>query len=212
MNAENIGIYLDRYKRTFLIVIICLSILELLTLLLWWKERYAKDEKIYVMTDMGTFMVSRNQLNIRQSWEIKNHSKIVLQNLFENDVYTYRNNLENGLQLMDNQIGLKVRDMMDKSGLYELLRKENAYTKIIFDSIVLTKGSQPYQIRAYFKQMVMWRGLNQLIPYGVILSVTEDSRSSKNPYGLLVHALDLFKYSPDNLNTALPTDSLKGFR
>ena len=86
MNAENIGIYLDRYKRTFLIVIICLSTLELLTLLLWWKERYAKEEKIYVMTDMGTFMVSRNQLNIRQSWEIKNHSKIVLQNLFENDV------------------------------------------------------------------------------------------------------------------------------
>ena len=69
MNAENIGIYLDRYKRTFLIVIICLSILELLTLLLWWKERYAKDEKIYVMTDMGTFMVSRNQLS-------DNHGKL----------------------------------------------------------------------------------------------------------------------------------------
>ena len=214
MNTENFATYLDRYKKFFLIVVLCLTAIEVATLLLWWSERLKRDDKIYVATDAGTFLVNRNQMNLRQVWEIKNHTKIAIQDLFENDLYTYRMNLETALNLMDNPMGIKVKDMMDKSGLYDLLRKENAYTKVIFDSIIVIKATQPYELRAYFKQLVMWRGLNQVIPYGVVLTATEDARSGKNPYGLLINHLDLVKYEPRDISAmkSQPLDSLKGTR
>lgn len=103
--------------------------------------------------------------------------------------------------------------MLNKSGLYDLLKKENAYTKILFDSVIVRQMVQPYQAKAYFKQTVMWRGLNQVIPYGVLITVSEDSRNEKNPYGLLVNRFDLIRYEPaiDGIVKSEP-DSLKGSR
>lgn len=192
---------------------ILLAMLTIIMTLLFIVEKNNKEEKIYVSTDIGTFMVKRGEMNARQSWEVKNHIKNTIQNLFENDIYTYRGNLESALNMMDNNMGIKIKDMLNKSGLYDLLKKENAYTKILFDSVIVKQMIQPYQAKAYFKQTVMWRGLNQVIPYGVLITVSEDSRNEKNPYGLLVNRFDLIRYEPaiDGIVKSEP-DSLKGSR
>ena len=186
----------------------------LIMLTLYIVEKNNKKERIYVSTDIGTFTIRRNDMNERQSFEVKNHVKLAIEDLFENDIYTYHDNLELGLCMIDNQMGTKMRDMLNHSGLYDILRKDNAYTKVIFDSVTVINMVQPYECRAYFKQMVMWRGMNQIIPYGISLSITEDSRSEKNPYGLLINRFDLIKYNPainENKIKLMP-DSLKGSR
>ncbi len=180
---------------------------------LYVAEKNSNSKMLYVATDAGSFLINRNDMNVRQPWEIKNQVRLLLEHLFENDSYTYGPNLESALCLMDNTVGMRTRDLMEKSGLYDLLRKENAYTRIYFDSVVVNAMVQPYQVRAYFKQAVMWRGLNHLVPYGVLLSVTEDSRSEKNPYGLLANRFDLIKYEPGiSEKIKFHPDSLKGER
>ncbi len=204
---------LNKFKAMAIVCIFLSWVLTLIFMVLFILEKNGKADMTYIATDAGTFLVKRNELAVRQAWEVKNHTKLILEHLFENDIYTYNPNLEAALHLMDNDIGMKTRDLLTKSGLYDLLRKENAYTKIYFDSVLVTEMVQPYQVRAYFKQTVMWRGMNQLVPYGVLLSVSEDSRSEQNPFGLLVNKFDLIKYEPAiSEKIKLVPDSLKGER
>jgi hypothetical protein len=204
---------LNRFKTMAIVAILLSGVLTLIFAVLYLVEKNVKEASTYIATDAGTFLIKRNELNIRQPWEVKNHAKLILEHLFENDSYTYIPNLEAALHLMDNVIGMKTRDMLGKSGLYDLLRKENAYTKIYFDSVIVKEMVQPYTVHAYFKQTVMWRGMNQLVPYGVVLTVSEDSRSEQNPFGLLVNQFDLIKYSPEiSDKIRSQPDSLKGER
>jgi hypothetical protein len=204
---------LNKFKMMATLAIALSSLLTLVFAFLFILEKNVKEGKTYVATDAGTFLIKRNELNLRQNWEVKNHAKLLLEHLFENDSYTYIPNLESALHLMDNAIGMKTRDMLGKSGLYDLLRKENAYTRIYFDSVVVREMVQPYEVRAWFKQAVMWRGMNQLVPYGVLLIVSEDSRSEQNPFGLLVNQFDLIKYTPEiSDKIKSQPDSLKGER
>jgi len=213
IETNDFSLMVNKMRNLALIAIGLFFLITLVVIILYEKEKSSKEEKIYVVSDAGTYMVHRNDYNLRQGWEVKNHVKIVIQDLFENDVYTYHNNVEASLHLVDNAMGIRIKDLMDKSGLYELLRKENAYTKVVFDSVQLLTNHQPFEVKCYFKQMVMWRGLNQIIPYGVMLSISEDARSQSNPYGLLANRFDLFKYEPAQNGTAKNNpDSLKGFR
>ena len=201
-------------QRVAVIAIAVFALMFLIMLIMYLVEKNSKAERIYVSTDIGTFTVKRGDLNQRQAWEIKNSVKTAIGDLFENDILTYNKNIETALNLVDNQMGLKIKDLLNKSGLYDILRKENAYTKVIFDSVIVKQMSQPYEVRAYFKQIVMWRGMNQVIPYGVLMTVTEDSRNEKNPYGLLINRFDLIKYDPKVNIAAIKADpdSLKGSR
>ena len=204
---------INRIKVIAIVAISGFFILTVFTLIMFIIEKNDKKEKLYVASDLGSFLIKRGDWNARQPWEIKNHVKSTIEDLFENDSYTYRVNIESALNRVDNEMGIKIKDMMEKSGLYELLRKENAYTKVLFDSVAVKEMVQPYEVKVYFKQMVMWRGLNQVIPYGVLLSVTEDSRSEKNPYGLLVNRFDLIKYEPGKPSSAvLNPDSIRATR
>jgi hypothetical protein len=204
---------INRFKTMAIVAIVLSWISAFVFMVLFIIEKNGNKSTTYIATDAGTFFIKRNELNIRQDWEVKNHTKLILEHLFENDIYTYGPNLEAALYLMDNDIGMKTRELLTRSGLYDLLRKENAYTKIYFDSVLVTEMVQPYQVRAYFKQTVMWRGMNQLIPYGVLLSVSEDARSEHNPFGLLVNKFDLIRYEPPiSEKIKLQPDSLKGER
>jgi len=204
---------INRFKVLAIIALLLSWSCTFIFLVLFVVEKNSNNRSVYVATDAGSFLINRNELNVRKDWEVKNHARLLLQCLFENDVYTYAPNLESALHMMDNNIGMKTRDMMAKSGLYDLLRKENAYTRIYFDSVVVTELVQPYRVKVYFKQTVMWRGLNRLVPYGVLLSVSEDSRSEKNPYGLLADRFDLISYEPElSSKIKMHPDSLKGER
>ena len=74
--------YVNSIKSIKMVAIVAMSLfasLSLIMTILFIAEKTSKDEKIYVSTDVGTFMVKRSEMNVRQSWEVKNHIKNTIQ-------------------------------------------------------------------------------------------------------------------------------------
>jgi hypothetical protein len=163
------------------------------------------SDKIYVVTDAGSFMAKRNEYALRYDYEVKNHVRLFFQNLFEADQYTYTQNLESALNLIDNVSGRKVYDQMQRSGFYDIYKKENAHTKILVDEIKVNMDSRPIKAKILLRQQVYWAGYTKEVNYGAIMDVVEDNRSEKNPFGLMITSLNFINYAPETT----PKDSIQ---
>ncbi|MBN8702751.1 MAG: hypothetical protein J0M08_06785 [Bacteroidetes bacterium] len=174
---------------------------------LYIKATSENGEKIYVVSDAGTFLAKRNELGMRYDFEIKNHVRLFMQDLLEGDQYTYTQNMNQALSLIDNENGKRIYDQMQRGGFYDLYKRENAHTKVTFDSIRVDMSARPYKVKAYLKQGIYWAGYSKDIPYGAIMEIVEDSRSEKNPFGLLITNFNFIEYAVSS-SIRTPQDSI----
>lgn len=165
--------------------------------LLYVRVSSDNSEKIYVVTDAGSFMAKRNEYGLRYDYEVKNHIRMFFQNLLEADQNTYTQNLEKALNLIDNVSGKRVYDQMQTSGFYDIYKKENAHTRVLVDDIQIKMDSRPIKAKILLRQQVYWAGYTKEVNYGAVIEVIEDNRSEKNPFGLLITSLDFVNYNPE---------------
>lgn len=165
--------------------------------LLYVRVSSDNSEKIYVVTDAGSFMAKRNEYGLRYDYEVKNHIRMFFQNLLEADQNTYTQNLEKALNLIDNVSGKRVYDQMQTSGFYDIYKKENAHTRVLVDDIQIKMDSRPIKAKILLRQQVYWAGYTKDVNYGAVLEIIEDNRSEKNPFGLLITSLDFINYNPE---------------
>lgn len=198
-----------RSMRTITItVIICAFFACIIFAFLYVRVANESDKNIYVVSDVGTFMAKRNDYAIRQDFEVKNHVRLFFQNLLEGDQFTFNDNVESALCLIDNINGKKIYDQLQKGGFYEMYRKENAHTKVTVDSIRVKMDERPYKSKIWLKQTVYWAGYSKSVPYSALMEIVEDNRSEKNPFGLLITNFYFLEYQIQD-DTKTPKDTIQ---
>lgn len=195
-------------KTIVLATIVSAFIACLVFAFLFVKMSNDKGERIYVVSDAGTFLAKRNDYGLRYDFEIKNHVRIFFQNLLEGDQYTFSKNVESALCLIDNVNGQKIYDQLQKGGFYELYKRENAHTKVTVDSIKVDMSDKPYKAKIWLKQSIYWSGYSKDVPYAAVMQIVEDNRSERNPFGLLISEFYFIEYNI-NTNVRTPRDSIR---
>lgn len=193
-----------KYMKNITVAAIVVSALvSILFTFLYVGEKTNKEESIYIVTDAGTFLVKRNEYNLRQKFEVENQVRDFVQLFFENDQYSFKSNVNNALNLIDEANGKYMYDTY--RNIYDLYVQSNAHSKVVIDSIKVnmnfTKGGEnqnerKYQVKLYLQNTIYYSDESTIVPLAFVFQVSEHNRSEKNPFGLLITGIKGLQYNP----------------
>ena len=187
-------------------VISCGIVVSLFSLL-FFKEKNNHDKEIFVVSDAGTFMARRNDIGLRYEFEISNHIRTFLQLFYENDQHSFSKNVDAALNLIDKEDGRKIYKGFNEKA-YDFYVQNNAYSKVIIDSMRVSMVSRPYVAKVYFKIVLYYAGNSKPMYDAAIMSVSENVRSEKNPFGLMIQNFRFIKYEIESDRSIAIQDSL----
>lgn len=182
------------YKTILITVIVSFTLLTAVIGVLYFKERANHDAKIYVIADNGRFLATQTNADIIYDFDIKNHVKLFCQNMFAYDQYNYTDNLETGLNLIDDIGGKRIYNDLKNSGVYENLKKYNARTKVKIDSIIIDTKIRPITGVLYCTQSVLYSDQDAKLPIAAKFNLISTTRSEQNPFGMMITNFDYVKY------------------
>ncbi len=198
----------NNMRRIVVATIACFTVVVIIFGFMLLKVSNDNERNVYVVSDAGTFLAKRNDYGLRYDFEIKNHVRIFFQNLFEGDQFTFTKNIESALCLIDNASGQKLYEQVQKGGLYDLYKRDNAHSRVTVDSIKVDMDVKPYKARIWLKQAIYWAGYSREVPYAAEMDVVEDNRSEKNPFGMLITNFFFIKTNLQ-MKTRSPNDSIR---
>lgn len=153
-----------------------------------------QETKVYVIADNGRFTANLTESDVIYDFDLRNHVKLFLYNMYSFDQYNYNEHVETGLNLIDTYNGKRIFNDMDKGGIYELMKKQDVRVKVVIDSIVVNNKIRPFSGRAYFRQRLMYSDQMKDIPLALKFDLVPVSRSDKNPFGFIIANLDYIDY------------------
>lgn len=187
---------LDAFKRVALIGFISLSVVAIAGWLAFFKASTKKEDAIYVVMDNGTVLAKRNYDGLRAPYEIKNHLREFTRLMFQNDQYSFKQNVDLGLSYIDSPGGKLIYEGFVKNDIYNSFIKNNMRTTVEIDSIFINTNVRPVQAKVYLKQAALYSDQGSYITFAYKCNLTEFNRSEKNPYGLLITNFDYILYRP----------------
>lgn len=183
-----------RYFKTIVIVTISGSLLVCLVFaILFFKEKNNHEKEIFVVSDAGTFMAKRNDYGLRYEYEISNHIRTFLQLFYENDQHSFTRNITVALNLIDKEDEERIYKGFNEKA-YDFYVQNNAYSKVIIDSMRIAMDVRPYVAKVYFKIVLYYAGNSKPMYDAAIMSVSENVRSANNPFGLMIQNFRFIKY------------------
>ena len=197
-----------RQMRVITIVaVVCSFISCIIFGLLYVKAVNNTEKEIYVVSDAGDFMAKRNDLGIRQDFEVKNHIRLFLQDFYENDQYTFNKNIDAALNLIDRKDGNRIYSGFNAKA-YNVYVQNNAHSKVVVDSIKVDMNVRPYRAKVWFQIVLHYGGNTQPIYNCAITEIIDNPRSEKNPFGLLLQNFNFIEYKVDAGKAQMINDSL----
>jgi hypothetical protein len=175
--------------------------------ILFIKTAKNNEKEIYVVSDAGTFMAKRNDYGVRYEFEIKNHIRTFLQLFYENDQHSFNKNVDAALNLIDKEDGRKIYKGFNEKA-YDFYVQNNAYSKVIIDSMRISMAVRPYVAKVYFKIVLYYAGNSKPMYDAAVMSISENVRSEKNPFGLMIQNFRFIKYEIDADRSSTIQDSL----
>lgn len=166
-----------------------------------------KEKEIYVVHDAGTFMAKRNDYGIRYDFEIKNHIRSFLQMFYENDQHTFSKNIDASLNLIDKNDGRRIYKGFNEKA-YDFYVQNNAYSKVIIDSLRVNADVRPYTAKVWFKIILYYAGNSKPMYNAASMRISENVRSEKNPFGLMLQDFQFIEYKVSAAKAAAINDSL----
>jgi len=202
-NASKLAGVLQRLRR--LLWGLCL-LLSLLTLFFAYRWQQALTSNLtYFVTPEGTYPAHR-RTHTTDELEIQNFTRLFLRHAFAHNEFTYRDNLNQALLLMDRKSGLYLKSKFSEEAIDELYRHYNGVSTLSVDKIAVNMDRYPYEVAAYYKTTLHFVGLegeeDQALLGGVYFQLSAVPRSHENPYGLMISRFDFIAYEKEDAKTA----------
>lgn len=164
-------------------------------------DRSKKD--VFVIADNGRFTAKPTVDNKLFQHDIKNHTKLFISSFFEYDKYTFSENIESALGLVDESTGKMIYKSLKDAGIYETLKEKKVRTSAKIDTLLVDMTQKPVKVKVLFRQYVYINDVVQENPVGAIFDLVPFSRSEGNPFGQLIVNFKYISYTP-----AGPTKSI----
>lgn len=154
--------------------------------------------RVYVVGQSGTTqMALASSPEEHTSYEMRNLVRTFALNMFGHDQYTYKNNLNAALPLIDDLGGRRIYTAFKKQDVLGTYIKFGARTAVTVDSIVLNTSELPVRGRIYMKQTgFLGDRQSKSQPVGCSFDLTNTNRSDHNPFGMMMTHFEYFSYNP----------------
>ncbi len=204
MESTDFSRTINGYKKTLIAVIISFTLIIVSLGFLYLKEKANHEAKIYVIADNGRFLATQTSAETLYDFDMRNQIKLFCDNMFAYDQYNFNDNLETGLNLIDDIGGKRIYNDLKTSGVYENLKKYNARTKIKIDSLVIDTKVRPIAGVFYCTQSVLYSDQSAKLPIAAKFNLISTTRSEKNPFGMMITNFDYIKYDI-GVNKVIPS-------
>ena len=199
---------LSRVIRSLQLLFIGLTIL--LTLLAsffayqWY--RTASQDITYLVLPESTQPAYKRPASItRDAFELENFTIHFLQNAFAHNEFTYKDHLNQALQVMDKKSGLYLKSKFKEEEIEEVYKAYNGVSVVAVERIEVNTSVYPYEVAAYYKTLLHFIGLeageekleaDKEALGAIYFRLTTTPRSRENPYGLLMSQFRFIAYEP----------------
>ncbi|MBG8556316.1 MULTISPECIES: hypothetical protein [Hymenobacter] len=156
-------------------------------------------QRVYVVGNSGTTqMALADSPEDHTQYEMRNLVRTFALNMFGHDQYTFKNNLNTALPLIDDMGGRRLYDGFKKGAVLDNYIKFGARTTATVDSIVLDTNSLPVKGRLYIRQKAfIGDRQSKSLPMGMSFELTNTHRSNFNPFGIMITRFDYIPYNPE---------------
>ncbi len=185
-----------------------IGVTGVLTLLAWffayqWYQA-AKGDITYLVMPEATQAAYKRPVSItRDAFELENFTVHFLQNAFAHNEFTYKDNLNKALQVMDRKSGLYLKSKFKEEEIEEVYKAYNGVSVVAVERIEVNTAVYPYEVAAYYQTKLHFIGLeaeednlaaDKVAPGAVYFRLTPTPRSQENPYGLLISGFSFIAY------------------
>ncbi len=155
-------------------------------------------KRVYVVGQSGTSqMAMSDSPENHTAYEMRNLVRYFALNMYGHDQYTYKNNLNAALPLIDDVGGRRIYTDFKRQDVLGTYTKFGARTTVAVDSIVLNTQELPVRGRLYMRQTgFLGDRQSKSQPMGVAFELTNTYRSERNPFGMQLTRFDYFSYQP----------------
>lgn len=156
-------------------------------------------QRVYVVGNGGsTAMALAESPEDHTEYEMRNLVRTFALNMFGHDQYTFKNNLNTALPLIDDMGGRLLYDGFKKGAVLDNYIKFGARTTASVDSIVLDTNTLPVKGRLYIRQKAfIGDRQSKSMPMGMSFELTNTHRSNFNPFGLMITRFNYIPYNPE---------------
>lgn len=175
-------------------MLVVINIIQSLLLAYYIKEDSKKTS--YIITDTGRFIVKQSQKDKLYKHDIKNQVKLFTKSFFEYDKYSFSENIESALGLVDESTGKMIYKTLKDAGIYEVLKEKKVRTKVKIDTLIVDMSKKPISCKVLFRQYIYIGDVLQENPVGAIFDIVPYTKSEGNPFGQLIINFKYVNYQP----------------
>jgi hypothetical protein len=171
-----------------------------------WYKTASRDITYLVMPESTQAAYKRPASIIRDAFELENFTVHFLQNAFAHNEFTYKEHLNQALQVMDRKSGLYLKSKFKEEEIEEVYKAYNGVSVVEVERIEVNTTVYPYEVAAYYQTKLHFIGLEEgeekleadkVAPGAVAFRLTSTPRSSENPYGLIMSEFSFIAYETD---------------
>ncbi|KAA5539648.1 conjugal transfer protein TraK [Adhaeribacter rhizoryzae] len=163
----------------------------------FYKVTQDAGRRVYVVTNSGSAAALAVQENTHTPFEARNMIKGFMRTMFGHDQYTFKQNLDAALPLIEGAGGRRIFENFNRGQVLQNYQRYSARSVLDVDSIYLDMSARPYSGRVYTKQRIfIGDQQRQSLPMAARFNLIETDRSDENPYGLLITNFDYIAYNP----------------
>lgn len=163
----------------------------------FYKVTQNAGRRVYVVTNSGSAAALAVQENTHTPFEARNLIRGFMKTMFGHDQYTYKQNLDAALPLIEGAGGRRIFENFNRGQVLQNYQRYSARSVLDVDSIYLDMKVRPYSGRVYTKQRIfIGDQQRQSLPMAARFNLIETDRSDENPYGLLITNFDYIAYNP----------------
>lgn len=210
METKEFENQLKTQRKTLYIVTISLSVMTLVLLSLYIYTVKTNEQKIYVISDSGRFQATKTEDAVVYDFDLKNHVKLYINNMFSYDQYNYDNHIDLALGLIDDYYGKFVYNNLKNNDVFENMKRYNMLFKVSIDSVKVDMSKRPYECLAYFKSKMYYSDQMKSNPVAFHCKLNEVVRSENNPFGFVITNFTYIDYKIPVDQTSIKFDEAAG--
>ena len=199
---EKIKDYNRAFKTMRIVTLASLAGFVMATIVYYFQYKNIVDtsrEKIYVVTDKGSFAAYARDDRQVSPFEAQFLSEVFIRAMFSHDADTYDQHVADALNLIDEPSGLMIVESFESGDVKKNYIRWGSRTQVDIDSVRILNTGLPMKAEAYFRQH-HYIGSEKKTELAIACQyeLVKTHRHKKNPFGLLISQLDFIPYPKNN--------------
>jgi hypothetical protein len=201
-NAYQLSNVIRSLQRLLISLTVLLSLLASFFAYKWYQT--ANRDITYLVMPEATHVAYKRPVSITpDAFEVENFTIHFLKNAFAHTWSTYKNNLNQALQVMDRESGLYLKSKFKEEEIEKVYKAYDGISVVEVERIKVNTKVYPYKVEAYYQTELHFIGLeadqseleaDKVVPGAVSFQLTPTPRSEENRWGLLLSQFSFIAY------------------